>query len=91
LQEQIPAPQLGANFFAPLGRDSNPKELGNGGPASWETSPFRNVSLSVPIGAPFRVTGGAPEIANVGKVLLTKMAAGDIETAALAPTPATRL
>jgi hypothetical protein len=56
LEEQIPAPRLGASFLAPFGWDSNPRELSQGSPTSWETSPWGNVSLSAPIGAPFRVT-----------------------------------
>ena len=56
LEEQIPSAQLSAGFFGPLGWNSNPRELSSGGPTSWETTPLGNVSLSAPIGAPFRVT-----------------------------------
>jgi hypothetical protein len=56
LEEQIPGPQIGANFLAPFGWDSNPEEVSHGGPQSWETSPWGNVSMSASIGAPFRFT-----------------------------------
>jgi hypothetical protein len=56
LEQQIPAPRLSGSFFAPLGWDSNPAEVSSGGPTSWETSPLGNVSMSAPIGAPFRLT-----------------------------------
>jgi len=65
LEAQIPAPRLGVNLLAPLGWDSNPKEVSSGGPTSWETSPLGNVSLSAPIGAPFRFTAtGFGELNN---------------------------
>lgn len=56
LEEQIPKLQFGASLFAPLGWNSNPKELGTGGPTSGETTPFGNVSMSAPLGARFRFT-----------------------------------
>ena len=56
LEEQIPAPRLTGSLLLPLGWDSNPTEVSSGGPTSWETSPLGNVSLSAPIGAPFRFT-----------------------------------
>ena len=56
LEEQIPAPRIGASFLAPFGWNSNAEEVSHSGPQSWETSPWGNVSLSAPIGAPFRFT-----------------------------------
>jgi hypothetical protein len=56
LEEQIPSAQGRINALLPLGWDSNPKELGSGGPTSWETSPLGNVSMSAPIGGIFRFT-----------------------------------
>lgn len=62
LEAQIPAPRLGANLLGPLGWDSNAEQFQRGTP-TWETSPLGNVSLSGPIGAPFRFT-----VTGVGEV-----------------------
>ncbi len=56
LESQIPAPRLGVNLLAPLGWDTNPEPVQSGGMPTWETSPLGSVSLSAPIGAPFRFT-----------------------------------
>jgi hypothetical protein len=56
LEEQIPAPRLSTNLLLPLGWNSNANEVSSGGISSWESSPFGNVSMSAPIGAPFRFT-----------------------------------
>jgi hypothetical protein len=65
LEAQIPSPRLGVNLLLPLGWNSNADELSSGGTASGESSPLGNVSLSGPIGAPFRFTAtGFGELNN---------------------------
>jgi hypothetical protein len=65
LEAQIPAPRLSASGLLPLGWDSNPQQVQSGGTPTWETSPLANVSLSAPIGAPFRFTAtGVGELNN---------------------------
>ncbi len=56
LEEQIPSAQARANFILPLGWNSNAEEISQGGTQTGEISPFGNVSLAAPIGAPFRFT-----------------------------------
>ncbi len=65
LEAQIPAPRLGVNLLMPLGWDSNPEAVRSGGTPTWETSPLGSLSLSAPIGAPFRFTAsGFGELNN---------------------------
>jgi len=56
LEEQIPSAQLRANFIFPFGWNSNAEQISQGGTQTLEISPVGNVSLSGPIGAPFRFT-----------------------------------
>ena len=56
LEQQIPSAQARANFIFPFGWNSNPEELSQGGPQSWELSPLGNASIAAPIGSPFRFT-----------------------------------
>ena len=51
-----PAAPARRNLLAPLGWDTNPEPVQSGGMPTWETSPLGSVSLSAPIGAPFRFT-----------------------------------
>jgi hypothetical protein len=57
LEQQTPAPQWRFNLLAPLGYNSNAKEINHGGTQTLETSPFGNLSWAAPVAdLPLRVT-----------------------------------
>ena len=57
LEQQTPAPQWQFNLLAPLGYNSNAKEINHGGTQTLETSPFGNLSWAAPVAdLPLRVT-----------------------------------
>ena len=65
LETQVPSPRFGANLLLPFGWDSNPAELGQGGPTSWGTSPNGSVSMTAPLGPNFRFTASGFGEANL--------------------------
>ncbi|WP_294541437.1 hypothetical protein [uncultured Rhodoblastus sp.] len=65
LEAQVPAPRFGANLLLPFGWDSNPAELGRGGPTSWGTSPNGSLSLTAPLGSNLRFTASGFGEANL--------------------------
>jgi hypothetical protein len=65
LEEQVGAPQFGANLLLPFGWDSNPVEIAHGGPTSWGTSPNGSVSMTAPLGQNLRFTASGFGEANL--------------------------
>ena len=56
-EQQVARPQIRLNGLAPLNFDSNALAIGSGGPQSWGTFPFANLSAAAPVGdLPFRVS-----------------------------------